>query len=681
MIKLEYVFALGIAIVLSLYLPGFAQNNEFGVKALSSPDGIVLMIGGPMLNPLTADKNSGWIGYNIYKQVDGGSKFKKINSKPTSRVSSLEELEAKSEIDIKLDANFLQLSSTRELWQLIEANDDKIQILSLIDLSFREVMGLMYRDRDVKNGKTYVYALTRIDKQGKESERSEVSTSTYGIPLIKVKGPAKVSGKADETTVRLEWDVNRVDTAVFSYAIYRAEKPDGPFMKINNMPVLIFYQPESDVIPKGSFTDTTVISGAIYYYAVVGVDFVGNESPKEPILAFQPKDDIPPTIPRKVKAVSSSLGITVTWEANHERDLAGYNIYRSLFPDSQFVKITSSLSPADTGYYEDKSAITNVQNYYRVISVDRSGNESLQSPTAFTVFENIRAPLPPNGLVAEGTPEGILIIWKKSTESDLRGYYVFRAEKLGGDIVQVSPLISPDTALYHDQDKHLSPKGTYWYYLKALNYSGLISDYSVGVAATPAIVIEPEPPLSFYGYQDIIGNRLFWQPPIDNTVTGFYIYRAIKSDSLIWEKIVPEPLFRKINTYTDSNAIIGIDYLYRISSINDIGIEGKPSHDISLNRFSPPPLPPGNLMVTKIESGLKIAWDPTMESRAQGYYIYRRTSGKKAQKMTDEMLLVNNPEFRDLSVEAGVRYFYSVSCVDRMGREGARSPETAYLAR
>lgn len=670
-------------LLLLLVMPSIsqAQNIDFGVQALSSPDGIVLMIGGPMLNPDLADRNNGWIGYNFYRQTGEKGKFKKLNKKPISRVGSLEELEAEIGDNARMDAKFIQVPDTRELWTLVESNDDKIQILGLIDLSFREALGLFYRDRDVKQGQLYGYAITKVNADGKESSRSEVSLSTYGIPLIKVKGPGKVNGKAEENRVRLDWEVNLADTMVFSFSIYRSEKPDGPFRKINNKPVLIFYQEENSGLPHGYYTDTTVVSGVMYYYAVVGVDFVGNESPKEPVLALQPKDDNPPAIPRKVKAVSSSMGVMVTWEVSHEADLAGFNIYRGLFPDSQFVKITSSLTPADTGFYDDKSALANVQYYYRVTSVDRSGNESLMSPTGFAVFENIRAPLPPNGITASGTPEGVLVTWQKNTESDLRGYYVFRAEKLGGDIVQISALLSPDTVMYQDDDKHLSPKGTYWYYLKALNYSGLMSSYSVGAAATPAIIIKPEPPSSFYGYQDVIGNRLFWQPPTDNTVVSFNIYRAIKSDSLNWKIIIDQPLFRKVITFTDSSAVIGIDYLYRITSINDQGIEGRPSHAITLNRFAPPPLPPGNVMVTKIENGLQIAWDPTMEKGAAGYIVYRRLSGEKIMRLTDGILPSDRTEFRDLTAKSGNRYFYSISCVDQTGREGARSPETTYMAR
>ena len=230
-------------------------------------------------------------------------------------------------------------------------------------------------------------------------------------------------------------------------------------------------------------------------------------------------------------------------------------------------------------------------------------------------------------------------------------------------------------------DKHLSPKGTYWYYVKALNYSGLMSDYSVGVAASPAIIIEPEPPSSFYGYQNVIGNRLFWQPPVDNTVTSYNIYRAVNADSLVWEKIIDQPLFRKMNTFTDSSAKVGTEYLYRITSINDQEIEGRPSHAITLNRFTPPPLPPGNVMVSKIERGLQIAWDATLEKSAAGYIVYRRLSGGKISRLTDGILPVDRTEFRDLTAKAGNRYFYSISCVDQAGREGARSAETAYMMR
>ncbi|MCP4583692.1 MAG: hypothetical protein GY839_18945, partial [candidate division Zixibacteria bacterium] len=650
-------------LLMTLFLAqsGYAQNAEFGVQAVSGPDGVVLMIGKDMLNPNTVSQHDGWAGYNIYKREAGKTEFKKINSTPIARVNTLADLEKELDLYLESGVRLLKLSGKDELWQMIENEDERIYLLVMLNLTLMKALGLAYLDTDVEKSKKYTYAVTRVKISGEESEQSMVSEVTFGVPPYELKGPLKVTGEANNNELRLDWEVNVADTGVISYSVYRGDQPIGPFKRLNKNPIMIFYQPESGEIPRGAFTDTTAQNGRTYHYAVVSVDIIGNESPKEPVLTFQPKDDKAPSIPRNVAAQSADVGITVTWEIRSKDDLAGFNIYRSLNPDSQFFKINDILSPPDSGYYKDISALPNIQYYYRVTALDRAGNESVQSPTGFSVFENRRQPLPPGGITAKGTDDGILVKWRDNSEYDLRGYYLFRADKIDGKPVQVSPLLSKDTTAFHDKDTHLSPKGSYWYYLTAVNFTGISSEYSEGVAATPAIIIEPEPPLSFFGYQDVIGNRLFWNQPMDNTVNGYNIYRAIESDSLIWEKILEQPIFRNILKYTDTTAAIGTEYLYHIKSVNEKNVEGKPSHSIKLNRFTPPPLPPGNVIVTKIENGLKVSWDPTLESKVKGYFVYRRAAGDTAIRLMNESLPVTDFEFQDLTIKSGTRYFYSVS--------------------
>jgi len=100
-----------------------AQDSEFGVQAISGPDGVVLMIGKDMLNPNTASQHDGWIGYNIYKREMGKSKFKKINSKPITRANSLADLEKELDLYLEMGVKLLKLSGKDELWQMIENED------------------------------------------------------------------------------------------------------------------------------------------------------------------------------------------------------------------------------------------------------------------------------------------------------------------------------------------------------------------------------------------------------------------------------------------------------------------------------------------------------------------------------------------------------------------------------
>ena len=45
-------------------------------------------------------------------------------------------------------------------------------------------------------------------------------------------------------------------------------------------------------------------------------------------MSATPRDKTPPAVPMLVKAVKKGNAIVITWEANTEPDLGGYNVYR-----------------------------------------------------------------------------------------------------------------------------------------------------------------------------------------------------------------------------------------------------------------------------------------------------------------------------------------------------------------
>lgn len=75
---------------------------------------------------------------------------------------------------------------------------------------------------------------------------------------------------------------------------------------------------------------------------------------------------------------------------------------------------------------------------------------------------------------------------------------------------------------------------------------------------------------------------------------------------------------------------------------------------------------------------IDLTWTPNTEPDLAGYNIYRRTEGQQAMKISSD--LVKTPAFRDTAVQAGTKYFYSVSAVDLRGNESVGSQETSEQA-
>ena len=85
-------------------------------------------------------------------------------------------------------------------------------------------------------------------------------------------------------------------------------------------------------------------------------------------------DTTAPNVPTGLTAKAGNAAVMLTWEANSESDLRGYNIYRSNTSGSDFSKITTS--PTDQNRYTDTGLTNGTTYYYKITAVDTSSNES-----------------------------------------------------------------------------------------------------------------------------------------------------------------------------------------------------------------------------------------------------------------------------------------------------------------
>src|SRR5438067_1543805 len=112
------------------------------------------------------------------------------------------------------------------------------------------------------------------------------------------------------------------------------------------------------------------------------------ESDPTPIVAVTPHDIFPPAKPTGVQAVYSGVlqgggnFIDLTWNANAERDLAGYNVYRreQQQPVSAAAKINSTL--LITPSFRDGNIQRGTKYVYSISAVDIRNNESERSTEA-----------------------------------------------------------------------------------------------------------------------------------------------------------------------------------------------------------------------------------------------------------------------------------------------------------
>jgi hypothetical protein len=141
------------------------------------------------------------------------------------------------------------------------------------------------------------------------------------------------------------------------------------------------------------------------------------------------------------------------------------------------------------------------------------------------------------------------------------------------------------------------------------------------------------------------------------------------------------------NSYRDTLFDFGKTYVYVVRAVALTGDGPVESDDSAPAVVTPrdtfPPAAPQNLVaaVTSPPSGtfdLEISWSVNLESDLAGYRVYRSDSqDARGQLLTTELLPA--PAYRDISVQAGHRYWYTVTAVDRAGNESAPAAISADL--
>lgn len=133
-------------------------------------------------------------------------------------------------------------------------------------------------------------------------------------------------------------------------------------------------------VTQTTFNDTKFAYNADYLYFVrslsQGATGLIESADSEPV-AFTPIDTFPPTAPNPVSIASANGTISLFWPSSPERDVVGYNIYRSTSsdaPDADWARLNDQ--PINPVTFRDDRVVIDRVYSYRVTAIDRFNNES-----------------------------------------------------------------------------------------------------------------------------------------------------------------------------------------------------------------------------------------------------------------------------------------------------------------
>ncbi|WP_296623240.1 hypothetical protein [Marivirga sp.] len=141
---------------------------------------------------------------------------------------------------------------------------------------------------------------------------------------------------------------------------------------------------------------------------------------------FQNIDSIPPAKPRFSNYFVKDSLLHLSWNANHEDDIAGYRVYKSQKPDAEPSLIYDKNKLDTIAIFEENLSLINNERYYYLVAFDQNGNASDLSERIRVELPDIVPPSPPiiSSIVQEG--DSLKIDFIGSSSKDVEGYLLYR---------------------------------------------------------------------------------------------------------------------------------------------------------------------------------------------------------------------------------------------------------------
>lgn len=407
-----------------------------------------------------------------------------------------------------------------------------------------------YQDSLPDNEHKYTYRVRGITPFGDYGPYSK-TVEGVGVATVSDRPVMDTMIIIDNKKIQLRWLLpGDLSKQLSGIVITRADNARGPFIPIATLKPNVFTY--TDEKPSGS-----------NYYRIKGITKNGKAFYSFPYFA-QVIDTIPPAIPVGLAGKVDSMGIvTLQWDANIEKDLQGYRVFRSNGPEEEFVEVTREILTHT--FFKDSVTLHTLTSkvYYQIISVDKNYNTSGYTPYIALKRPDTIRPIPPVMTKAfrSDSLHAIVLEWRNSSSEDIVKYTLYRLNPKDSIRKEV---LSWDTANTRETyiDTALQLGNTYYYELEVSDDSGnrskeLSGDIWFEASKRPAIKS-----MNVLLDKEKKQVQLVWQYN-QSEVKQFRIFRAKNNDPFI--------LFSTqdgaVRQWVDDEIFLGNVYKYKITAV------------------------------------------------------------------------------------------------------------------
>ena len=520
-----------------------------------------------------------------------------------------------------------------------------------------------YVDSPLVSEQTYVYRVQALGTNNEESERSLYASATVSADQSPPGAPSDLIVSLDDENfqrVTLSWTAPTRDsngnelTGLTSFEIYRSRDNNTSFALIATV--------SSDQV---SYEDTSVELLTRYFYAVRALDQADNAGPRSQSVSVTTKGF---AAPRNVQATGGELKITLTWAANTEPELTGYEILRFTdptdeTPDRTFSSILTTY--VDTPVTADQPIV------YRVRAVGPSNVKSeLSAPVSAQATAPPATLATPRNVRATAGIEYITITWSANTEAELTGYRVLRYTDSSPETEAEVTFATVQTTYI---DSPLVAGQTYVYRVQAVGVNNTESELSLFAPAE--VLPDNSPPATPGNFAAVLAStgtavELSWDAPIRDAnggaLTGLVRYVIYRDTS----NTVPTELTTidaARQMYIDTGLANRTTYRYQISAIDHRGNESARSPIRTVITSETDVVAPSNLRASYNGDVPEVTLNWSSPAEFDSFVIQRAVlaPGASLQDLTDANytnldISQQTTSYSDTTIQSGVTYVYRV---------------------
>lgn len=326
-----------------------------------------------------------------------------------------------------------------------------------------------FGDTKLDSKQSYRYRVTALDVFGRASVPSNVVTLEARL-AFPISAPLITTVKNNQNQVELGWD-KVTDAGIKEITVLRGDHP-GKLAPLTKLPA-----------GATSYTDKSAPPASPRYYALQVSDG-SRQSDPSPERVGRAYNETPPSAPKALKAEGSETAIALSWAANAEKDIDGYNVYRAEIGVSGNAPVALLNGEPITNTAFKDSIPQGIQSQFRytVKAVNTSGVEGAASSAVLAELTDKTPPQAPLLIRAQAAVGKVAIIFTLSPTPDLKEYQIYRAAQNEAEPVRVATL-PPDSLGYLDSKVRGGVQ--YSYAVVAVDVRGNRSSASNVLAAAP----------------------------------------------------------------------------------------------------------------------------------------------------------------------------------------------------